>query len=104
MNIKVTLTNNEAVNLLTPIFQDKHDTGNFGGRPTVEVAIDPITPSTYTPPSVASRLSFIRDAFRRESNGYLNKIGMIKEVRTLTGWGLKDSKDFVEAMLSGLNL
>lgn len=28
-----------------------------------------------------------------------NKIAMIKQVRELTGWGLKDAKDFVEAWL-----
>jgi len=104
MNIKVTLTNSEAVNLLTPLIQDKHDTGNFGGRPTVEVAIESVNPPSYIPPSVQDRLSFLRSAFRRGENGYLNKIGMIKEVRTLTGWGLKDAKDFVETILEALDI
>ena len=31
-----------------------------------------------------------------EPSGYRNKIQAIKEVRAITGWGLKEAKDFVE--------
>ena len=95
MNIK--LTNAEAVSMIQPLMSDRF----YPASVVVQIAPDSVV-STYTPPLVQDRLSFIRSAFRRGENGYLNKIGMIKEVRTLTGWGLKDAKDFIEAMLDGL--
>lgn len=36
--------------------------------------------------------------FKYEAGGW-NKIALIKEVRSITGWGLKDSKDYVEMWL-----
>lgn len=43
--------------------------------------------------------ALIRAAQPNKSNGFHDKIGMIKAVRFLTGLGLKDSKDLVENSL-----
>lgn len=43
---------------------------------------------------------YLRHAFSPETVPQLNKIGCIKAVREKTGWGLKDSKDFVEAWIA----
>lgn len=98
MNIK--LTKDEAAKLLGPVMQDKL----YPATVTVEVVDAPGGIPAYVPPPVSERLSEIRTAFRRGEGGYLNKIGMIKEVRTVTGWGLKDSKDFVETILDALDV
>ena len=97
MNIK--LSKSEAVSLIAPTLQDKF----YPASVTVEIEEIAAFP-TYTPPPVQTRIPAVREAFTRNSGGYLNKIAMIKEVRALTGWGLKDSKDFVEAILEGLRI
>ncbi len=61
-----------------------------------------VAPSSYVPTEDAKRRAIhdlIDEASRvpnAEHGVYRNKIAMIKAVRTLTGWGLKDSKDAVE--------
>lgn len=47
--------------------------------------------------SKAESLMVERHKEFRLAEGAINKIGAIKEVRLITGWGLKESKDFVEA-------
>lgn len=98
MNIK--LSKSEAVSLIAPTLQDKF----YPASVTVEIEEPAPAYPIYTPPPVQTRIPAVREAFTRNAAGYLNKIAMIKEVRTLTGWGLKDSKDFVEAILDGLRI
>jgi hypothetical protein len=43
--------------------------------------------------TVLNPMGIVRSA---ADNGYRNKIQAIKEVRALTGWGLKEAKDFVD--------
>lgn len=93
MNIK--LTKQEAIGALTPILSDK-----LNADVTVDISdVNPL----YVPPDVQSRLSALRIAFTKTGQ-YYNKIAMIKEIRTMTGWGLKDSKDFVETILYALRV
>lgn len=101
MNIKVNLSPKEAESLLQPVIAKKYDDG-FGIPPVVEVEIAlPQTvpglavPGLVLPPSF-SALERLRQ-YGTKNNGYRNKIGLIKEVRSMFGWGLKDAKDFVEA-------
>lgn len=47
----------------------------------------------------ARQIDALIRAAGRESNGFRDKIGMIKAVRSLTGLGLKDAKDLVENSL-----
>lgn len=99
--MKITLTKNEAANLLGPIMTEKF----YPSSVNVEIA-DAVSGSIppYIPPSVQDRLPDLTRAFQRNVGSYHNKIAMIKEIRTLTGWGLKDSKDFVETILSALGV
>jgi hypothetical protein len=102
MNIKVSLTNSEAVNLLTPLIQDKHDNGNFGGRPTVEVEI--VLPQRMDKVIPTQVLCSISRHARKDVNGYVNRIGIIKEIRSHFGLSLKDAKDLVECIRGESNL
>lgn len=47
----------------------------------------------------ARQIEALIRATGRESNGFRDKIGMIKAVRSLTGLGLKEAKDLVENSL-----
>lgn len=47
----------------------------------------------------ARQIDALIRAAGRESNGFRDKIGMIKAVRSLTGLGLKEAKDLVENSL-----
>ena len=59
------------------------------GSPTVYVS------PTFTPPTEGRMLELIQDA--RKAHRENNKIGAIKALREATGWGLRDSKNWVEA-------
>lgn len=54
---------------------------------------------TFFPAQVAAELEKLIRAAQPWSGGHHNKIGMIKAVRTLTGYGLKESKDLIESAL-----
>jgi ribosomal protein L7/L12 len=106
MNIKVSLTNSEAVALLIPVIEAKQDHAGLGACPIVSVEIEQ-APVPYGTPvySVQDRLSHIRSAFTKSYDGnHYNKIAMIKEIRGVTGLGLKDSKDLVETILDALRV
>jgi hypothetical protein len=96
MNITVKLTTSEAASLLSPVIADKLDNGNFGGRP--EVAIEIAVPFVSVVP-LSHALPDIARLVRSNKQGNYEKISLIKQIRAVTGWGLKDSKDFVEAFL-----
>jgi ribosomal protein L7/L12 len=58
-------------------------------------------PGTYTPPAaphVPDGAEIAADAEMRALLARGNKIGAIKRVRELSGWGLKEAKDFVESL------
>ena len=58
------------------------------------------TKDTITDPVVRDAIYTIWNEANRGRDGfYINKIALIKAVRTLTSAGLKDSKDFVEDVL-----
>ena len=55
---------------------------------------------TITDPAVRDAIYTIWDEANKGRDGFVvNKIALIKAVRTLTSAGLKDSKDFVEDVL-----
>jgi ribosomal protein L7/L12 len=64
---------------------------------TVAQPFSPIP--TLFPAQVAEQLSKLIGGTRQNSSGYNDKIAMIKAVRTLTGYGLRESKDLVENAL-----
>ena len=51
--------------------------------------------------STTALMAFILDKFDSRSPGgeSVSKITLIKDVRAITGWGLRESKDFVEGMV-----
>lgn len=58
------------------------------------------TKDTITDPVVRDAIITIwRESISHDAVGVINKIALIKAVRTLTSAGLKDSKDFVEDVL-----
>jgi ribosomal protein L7/L12 len=66
---------------------------------TMAPTVAPSPIPTLFPAQVAEQLSKLIVATRQNSSGCNDKIGMIKAVRTLTGLGLKESKDLVENAL-----
>jgi ribosomal protein L7/L12 len=95
--MKVSLTYSEAQNVIANHL-------NANSIHSEDIVIEPSAPipapspiPTLFPAQVAAELDKLIRATNR--GGYADKIGMIKAVRTLTGYGLKESKDFVESAL-----
>lgn len=65
---------------------------------TIEREIPASAPLTGAP-LAPSLERLIRLASSKLPSGYYDKIGLIKEIRTITGLGLKESKDLVERVL-----
>lgn len=95
MKINITMTQTEAQQFIQQNYAQVLG-GTLGQSMRVEsVVIHPehIT-TTFVPHGVTpSLLADISQAKRMN-----NKIAAIKALRTMTGWGLKDSKDLVEAL------
>lgn len=81
--MKITLTAREAQDFIQKNFP-------FSVEAVEIIPMPLVTQPLGVTPSVLEDL-----AYARKTN---NKILAIKAIRTATGWGLKDSKDFVEAL------
>lgn len=93
MNIK--LTHNEATKVVSEAFSK-----NFPDSiVTVEIQKETVPVSSPGHIEIYTYLGDLRTAARPGAGGYRNKIGMIKAIRSMTGLGLKEAKDFVEACL-----
>lgn len=95
MNIKI--SKSEAVSLIAPTLRDKF----YPASVTVEIE-EPAPYPTFVPVPVPvdSRVNEIARLARnqREQGGISNKISLIKEIRNVTGLGLRDAKNLTEAL------
>lgn len=114
--MKITLSFSEAKSLVVSALNRDLPT-NLPAIGPEDISINPIGESVITLPNQGSILlsdgrtvgeqeiksaldTLIRQAaFPATPTGYRNKIAMIKAVRTLSGLGLKESKDLVENAL-----
>lgn len=70
---------------------------HFAAKNEGEVEVEILLPPNFVPDPSPANLAKIREGATLNFEGYRNKITLIKEIRTMFGWGLKESKDFVEA-------
>lgn len=97
-----------AAHLRKTIFAGLHE---WNGKPIedlcTEIAEEVCVSLSPAPPMYVSMVEdWVRDGFINEdyskptmSGGHWQKIQMIKEVRIITGMGLKEAKDLVESVI-----
>jgi ribosomal protein L7/L12 len=99
--MKVSLTYSEAQNVIA-------NSLNANSIHSEDIVIEDVPQMTVPhsaiptlfPSQVAEQVSKLITFASRKVNGqYVDKIGLIKAARTLTGYGLKESKDLVENAL-----
>jgi hypothetical protein len=96
--MKLTITNLEARTIVSDKFSGIY-ADDIVIQPNPDLGLTSAIPTLF-PAQVAEQLgNLIRAAQPRSVGCYHDKIGMIKAVRTLTGYGLKESKDLVENAL-----
>ena len=90
--MKVILTEDEAINGLYAFMGAKLDTGIEPARLEISIEREEVANEELV------SMKRLKDTVQHwaRSGGIRNKIEMIKDVRYLTGWGLRQSKDFVE--------
>jgi len=88
--MKVILTTDEAITFARPAIINELGVSNI----EVEIGESKGFPSfnMHAPCPVA----IVKMILLKDQNGYVNKIACIKELRTVYGWSLVDSKNYIE--------
>jgi ribosomal protein L7/L12 len=103
--MKLTVSYSEAQAIISTQIGSVGGNTVYAENVTIEQVGNPVSVSqspipTLFPTQVAEQIAKLITFSSRKVNGqYVDKIGLIKATRTLTGYGLKESKDLVENAL-----